>query len=146
MKSKIKKISLVLISLMMTLGLFDFSSANSTNNVNNIFTISVVKAKSRRHRRYKRKRMSRSRLRKLHHYVYAGRKRIIGNRNSKIYHVPGQAGYRLNVANAVYFKSEQQAIRAGYRRSRRWVLFNSLKSTSSMMMCFFAARKEALPA
>ena len=44
---------------------------------------------------------------------------IIGNRNSKIYHVPGQAGYRMNSANAVYFNSEQDAINAGYRKAKR---------------------------
>ncbi|WDF82618.1 hypothetical protein PQ472_12100 [Lacticaseibacillus pabuli] len=45
--------------------------------------------------------------------------RIIGNANSKIYHVPGQAGYRMNSSNAVYFSSEAAAIAAGYRRSKR---------------------------
>lgn len=44
---------------------------------------------------------------------------IIGNRNSKIYHVPGQAGYRMNSKNAVYFSSEQEAINAGYRKAKR---------------------------
>ena len=45
--------------------------------------------------------------------------RIVGNAHSKIYHVPGQAGYRMNSANAVYFNSEQEAIAAGYRRAKR---------------------------
>lgn len=45
--------------------------------------------------------------------------RIVGNARSKIYHVPGQAGYRMNSANAVYFDSEQEAIAAGYRRAKR---------------------------
>lgn len=44
---------------------------------------------------------------------------IVGNANSHIYHVPGQAGYRMNSANAVYFHSEQEAIAAGYRRAKR---------------------------
>lgn len=44
---------------------------------------------------------------------------IIGNSNSKIYHVPGQAGYHMNSANAVYFNSEQEAIAAGYRKAKR---------------------------
>lgn len=44
---------------------------------------------------------------------------IVGNVNSHIYHVPGQAGYNMNSANAVYFHSEQEAINAGYRRSKR---------------------------
>lgn len=45
--------------------------------------------------------------------------KIVGNMNSHIYHVPGQAGYRMNSANAVYFDTEQQAIAAGYRKSLR---------------------------
>ena len=44
---------------------------------------------------------------------------IVGNRNSMIYHVPGQAGYHMNSANAVYFNSEQDAIKAGYRKAKR---------------------------
>ncbi|WP_461216039.1 sunset domain-containing protein [Lacticaseibacillus sp. GG6-2] len=45
--------------------------------------------------------------------------KIVGNVNSKIYHVPGQAGYRMNSANAVYFNTEAQAQAAGYRKSLR---------------------------
>lgn len=45
--------------------------------------------------------------------------KIVGNRNFKIYHVPGQAGYRMNSANAVYFNSEAEAKAAGYRKSLR---------------------------
>ncbi|WP_230678538.1 sunset domain-containing protein [Lacticaseibacillus zhaodongensis] len=48
-----------------------------------------------------------------------GQGKIIGNANSKIYHVPGQAGYRMNSANAVYFNTEAEARAAGYRRSLR---------------------------
>ena len=44
---------------------------------------------------------------------------IVGNSKSKIYHVPGQAGYHMNSANAVYFNSEQEAIDAGYRKALR---------------------------
>lgn len=44
---------------------------------------------------------------------------IVGNVNSKIYHVPGQAGYRMNSANAVHFNTEQDAINAGYRKALR---------------------------
>lgn len=44
---------------------------------------------------------------------------IVGNANSHIYHVPGQAGYHMNSSNAVYFHSEQEAIAAGYRRAKR---------------------------
>lgn len=45
--------------------------------------------------------------------------RIVGNRQSKIYHVPGQAGYHMNSSNAVYFRTETEAKRAGYRRALR---------------------------
>ncbi|WP_179395073.1 DNA-entry nuclease [Lacticaseibacillus absianus] len=45
--------------------------------------------------------------------------KIVGNRNSHIYHVPGQAGYRMNSANAVYFNSEAEARAAGYRKALR---------------------------
>lgn len=45
--------------------------------------------------------------------------KIVGNSRSHIYHVPGQAGYRMNSANAVYFNSEQEAINAGYRKAKR---------------------------
>ncbi|WP_407894482.1 sunset domain-containing protein [Lacticaseibacillus sp. N501-2] len=45
--------------------------------------------------------------------------KIVGNVNSHIYHVPGQAGYQMNSSNAVYFDTEQQAIAAGYRKSKR---------------------------
>ena len=45
--------------------------------------------------------------------------KIVGNKNTKIYHVPGQAGYRMNSANAVFFNSEQDAINAGYRKAKR---------------------------
>lgn len=44
---------------------------------------------------------------------------IVGNVNSKIYHVPGQVGYRMNSANAVHFNTEQDAINAGYRKALR---------------------------
>jgi DNA-entry nuclease len=45
--------------------------------------------------------------------------RIVGNRRSNIYHVPGQAGYHMNSSNAVYFRTETEAKRAGYRRALR---------------------------
>lgn len=44
---------------------------------------------------------------------------IVGNKNSKIYHTPDQAGYHMNSANAVYFKSEAAAQAAGYRKALR---------------------------
>ncbi|MFC6207897.1 sunset domain-containing protein [Levilactobacillus tongjiangensis] len=44
---------------------------------------------------------------------------IVGNKNSKIYHTPDQAGYHMNSANAVYFKSEAAAQAGGYRKALR---------------------------
>lgn len=44
---------------------------------------------------------------------------IVGNANSKIYHTPGQAGYRMNSSNAVHFNTEAEAQAAGYRRALR---------------------------
>ena len=45
---------------------------------------------------------------------------IVGNVRSKVYHLPGQAGYdRVGEANRVYFASEEKAQEAGYRRARR---------------------------
>lgn len=44
---------------------------------------------------------------------------IVGNANSHIYHVPGQANYRMNSANAVYFNTEADAQAAGYRKALR---------------------------
>ncbi|CAJ1177219.1 hypothetical protein LCR01_03100 [Companilactobacillus crustorum] len=44
---------------------------------------------------------------------------IIGNSLSKIYHVPGQQSYNIKSSHAVYFSSEQDAINAGYQKSKR---------------------------
>ncbi len=51
--------------------------------------------------------------------VITGQGQIIGNRNSHIYHVPRQTGYKMNAANAVYFSTEAQAQAAGYRKALR---------------------------
>jgi len=46
--------------------------------------------------------------------------KIIGNWKSKIYHLPGQANYeKLKEENRVYFDSEEEAVRAGYRKAKR---------------------------
>src|SRR3989304_4292889 len=46
--------------------------------------------------------------------------KIIGNLKSKIYHLPGQANYEKGKEeNRVYFDSEEEAISAGYRKSKR---------------------------
>jgi micrococcal nuclease len=46
--------------------------------------------------------------------------KIIGNRKSKIYHLPGQAYYeKVKEENRVYFDSKEEAIRAGYRKAKR---------------------------
>lgn len=46
--------------------------------------------------------------------------KIIGNLKSKIYHLPGQTNYEKGKEeNWVYFDSEEEAIRAGYRKAKR---------------------------
>jgi len=55
--------------------------------------------------------------------LWAGKdicKEIIGNRRSKIYRLPGDAGCgRIREENRVYFDTEEEAIKAGYRRAKR---------------------------
>lgn len=47
-------------------------------------------------------------------------KEIIGNRRSMIYRLPGDAGCnRIKAENRVHFATEQEAIKAGYRRVKR---------------------------
>ena len=46
--------------------------------------------------------------------------KIIGNKLSKIYHLPGQAYYdKIKEENRAYFNSEEEAIKAGYRKAKR---------------------------
>jgi micrococcal nuclease len=46
--------------------------------------------------------------------------RIIGNVRSKVYHLPGQEGYaHISEKNRLYFGTEEEAIKAGYRRAKR---------------------------
>lgn len=46
--------------------------------------------------------------------------KVIGNRSSMIYHLPGQLNYdRVREKNRVYFNTEEEAVRAGYRRAKR---------------------------
>lgn len=46
--------------------------------------------------------------------------RIIGNKNSKIYHLPTGKNYNsVYLRNAVFFDSEDAAIKAGYRRAKK---------------------------
>jgi micrococcal nuclease len=46
--------------------------------------------------------------------------KIIGNRRSKVFHVAGQESYgRVSEENRVYFDTEEEAVRAGYRRAKR---------------------------
>ena len=48
------------------------------------------------------------------------RGKIKGNMESMIYHVPGGAFYdKISANNVVYFDTEQDAINAGYRKSKR---------------------------
>jgi hypothetical protein len=44
---------------------------------------------------------------------------IKGNRNSKIYHMPGQRDYARTYANVECFNTEAEAIAAGYRKAKR---------------------------
>jgi micrococcal nuclease len=55
--------------------------------------------------------------------LWAGKdicKEIIGNRRSKIYRLPGDAGCnKIKEENRVHFDTEEEAIKAGYRRAKR---------------------------
>lgn len=45
--------------------------------------------------------------------------KIIGNKNSRIYHMPGGAFYdKISAENRVYFSSEEEAQKAGYRKAK----------------------------
>jgi len=45
--------------------------------------------------------------------------KIIGNKNSLIYHLPGSASYNtIGATNRVYFNSEADAQKAGYRKAK----------------------------
>ncbi|EAL9807217.1 DNA-entry nuclease [Campylobacter jejuni] len=44
---------------------------------------------------------------------------IVGNKNTHRYHVPGQADYRMNSDNVVYFNTEEEAQANGYKKSLR---------------------------
>ncbi len=47
------------------------------------------------------------------------RGRIIGNIKSHIYHLPGQYGYdKVAEKNRIYFKTEEEADKAGFRRAK----------------------------
>jgi micrococcal nuclease len=49
----------------------------------------------------------------------ARRGKVIGNIRSHIYHLPGQLGYdRMLEKNRIYFLSEEEARRAGFRRAK----------------------------
>lgn len=46
--------------------------------------------------------------------------KIKGNKKSKIYHMPGSKSYnKISKNNVVYFDSEEEAIKAGYRKARK---------------------------
>lgn len=45
--------------------------------------------------------------------------KIIGNKNSKIYHLPGGSSYgKISEENRVYFASEADAQKAGFRKAK----------------------------
>ncbi len=55
---------------------------------------------------------------KLKETTVQERKRVVGNRVKKIYYLPGMKDYeKVNPGHRVDFESEQEAIKAGYRRS-----------------------------
>jgi micrococcal nuclease len=57
----------------------------------------------------------------------ARRGRIIGNIRSHIYHLPGQEGYtKVLEKNRIYFTSEEDAVKAGFRKARA---FSGISST-----------------
>lgn len=44
---------------------------------------------------------------------------IIGNKNSRIYHLPGGGSYnKVSAENRVYFATEEEAQKAGYRKAK----------------------------
>ena len=48
------------------------------------------------------------------------RGKVIGNIKSHIYHLPGQYAYnKINDKNRVYFQTEQEAMKAGYRKANK---------------------------
>lgn len=52
--------------------------------------------------------------------IHPARERVIGNRRSRIFHVPGQDGYgRVSEENRIYFETEEEAATAGYRRAKK---------------------------
>jgi len=44
---------------------------------------------------------------------------IVGNKKSKIYHLPGEKGPMPAEKNRVYFRTEQEAIAAGYHAAKQ---------------------------
>jgi hypothetical protein len=46
-----------------------------------------------------------------------GHGRIVGNKNTKVYHLPGDKGNMPSAKNAVYFRTEREARAAGYHVS-----------------------------
>lgn len=51
--------------------------------------------------------------------VYSQVGPIIGDRRTKVYHLPGQRRYRISQKNIVHFKIEQDAKNAGFVKSKR---------------------------
>ena len=50
--------------------------------------------------------------------VGIGNGQIIGNKNTKVYHLPGDKGSMPAEKNRVYFRSERDAIAAGYHLAK----------------------------
>lgn len=51
--------------------------------------------------------------------ISTAKHKVVGNKQSKIYHVMDGVNYHISKANAVYFPSEAAARAAGYRKSLR---------------------------
>jgi hypothetical protein len=48
------------------------------------------------------------------HSAMRGQGQIVGNKNTKVYHLPGDTGNMPAEKNRVYFRTEREAIAAGY--------------------------------
>ncbi|MBM7617135.1 hypothetical protein JOC36_000684 [Weissella uvarum] len=45
--------------------------------------------------------------------------KIVGNKRTKIYHMPYQRHYNISPKNRIYFSSQKQAKKMGYRMSKQ---------------------------
>ncbi|WP_125588532.1 sunset domain-containing protein [Companilactobacillus jidongensis] len=57
-------------------------------------------------------------LQHIHQIQHTNKGQIVGNKASRIYHLPSQHRYRISRKNIIYFNSEQEAINMGYHKSK----------------------------